>query len=106
MDIDFVIENINHNLLKVISNIAKKENTTEVKVINRLLEKGIEEMEILEEKLKYPDGIPISVVAEEFGQTEEELRKELDDSIAEIKAGKGIKMNMEELAELLGVDPP
>jgi len=34
-------DEINHNLLKTISEIAKKENTTEIKVLEDMIEKGI-----------------------------------------------------------------
>ncbi|KZX16194.1 hypothetical protein MBCUT_10600 [Methanobrevibacter cuticularis] len=78
-----VMDKVNPNLLKTISKIAKRENTTEEAIINESLERTIEEKEIEEEKLKYRVGIPIEVVAEEFGETPEEFIKKLQEAEAE-----------------------
>lgn len=90
---------IEDNLFKILSKIAKEENTTETKVINDLLKKAIEDKEIMEERLKYPDGIPLKVVAEELGQSFEDLRKELDDANERIEKGEGILVDVDKLEE-------
>ena len=94
-----ITEKIKPKLLEAITKIAKNENTTESEVINDLLEKGIEEREILEEKLKYPEGIPLKLVAEELGLTPEILRKRLDDANERIEKGKGIVVDVDKLEE-------
>ena len=97
------VDKLDPNLLKTIKEIAKRENTFAEAIINESLERTIEEKEIAEEKLKYPDGIPIGVVAEEFGETPEEFMKKLDRIDAEMKAGKGIKVDVDKLEEYFGL---
>jgi predicted DNA-binding protein len=82
---------IKPDLLKVISKIAKNQHTTENEIINDFIVKGIEEIE---------DEIDISIIAEEFGQTKEELIKELDEAREEIAQGKGIKLDVDNLEEM------
>ena len=94
-----VLDKINPNLLKAISRIAKRENTTEEAIINESLQKTIEEKEIAEEKLKYPDGMPVEVVAEEFGETPEEFIKSLEEAEAE----ESIPLDVNELEKELGL---
>ena len=81
---------INSTLLKAISEIAKDQNTTENEIINEFILKGIAETE---------DGIDIEIVAEEFGQTKEELIKELEDADERIDNGEGIELDVDKLEE-------
>lgn len=81
---------INSTLLKAISEIAKDQNTTENEIINEFILKGIAEIE---------DGIDIEIVAEEFGQTKEELIKELEDADERIDNGEGIELDVDKLEE-------
>ena len=94
---------IEDRLLKSISSIAKKENTTEEAIINESLERTIEEKEIEEEKLKYPDGIPIEVIAEEFGETPKEFMKKLEEAKKNIANGEGIEVDVDKLEEHFGL---
>ena len=79
---------INDNLFKSVSKIAKRENTTENKVINQLLAKGIEEDRINEE------------------YDCEAFEKSLDEAREEIKSGNCFSGSVEEFAKHLGVDYP
>ena len=81
---------INSTLLKAISEIAKDQNTTENEIIKEFILKGIAEIE---------DGIDIEIVAEEFGQTKEELIKELEDADERIDNGEGIELDVDKLEE-------
>jgi len=85
---------INSTLLKVISKIAKDNDTTENEIINDIILRGIVEIE---------DEIDIEIVAEEFGQTKEELIKELDEARLEIKKGCVIKGDVKSLAKKFGI---
>ena len=83
---------INSSLLKAISKIAKNNDITENEIINDFLLKGIVEIE---------EEIDIEIVAEEFGQTKEELIKELDEARTDISNGKGIKLDVDNLDKML-----
>lgn len=88
---------IKDSIFQDLKKLAKKENKTEETIINESLEKIIEEKEILENKKKYPNGIPIEVVASEFGETPEEFIKSLE----EAKAEESIKVDIGELRKEL-----
>jgi len=81
---------IKPNLFKVISKIAKKQDTTENEVINDFILKGISQIE---------DEIDIEIIAEEFGQTKEELIKEIEEAEARIDRGEGIELDVDKLEE-------
>ncbi|MDR2544313.1 MAG: hypothetical protein LBD03_02010 [Methanobrevibacter sp.] len=75
--------------------MAKKENKTKNDFINEYLEKMVEEQEFIEEKNKYPDGIPIEVVAMEFGETPEEFMRNLKRA----DESEGIALDADKLEE-------
>ena len=85
---NIAVDEINPNLLKTINKLAKINKTSESKIIEEALEKGLEIMRINEE-----------YDCEAFG-------KEIDRRRARIEAGEGIEISMNELAERLGVDNP
>ena len=90
---------IEENTLKILEKIAKNKETTENKIVNDFILKGIEKTEKEEEKRMYNDGMDISIVAKEFGQTKEELIKEIEEADARIDAGEGIELDVDKLEE-------
>jgi len=92
--------NIKPNLLKIINDIAKVKQISENAVVNDLITRGIMDLDENEEEELFKDGIDIELVAAEFGQTKEELIKELDEARAEIAAGKGIKLDVDDLDKM------
>jgi hypothetical protein len=81
-------KDINPNLIKAIIKRAEKENKDEKDILNKILEKGLETIEI-EEKHNC-----------------EALAKELDELNSEIEKGECITITTKELAKKLGVDYP
>ncbi|KZX16446.1 hypothetical protein MBCUT_08320 [Methanobrevibacter cuticularis] len=90
---------IKDSVFKDLKKLAEKENKSEETIINESLEKTIEENEIIENRKKYPNGIPIELVANEFGETPEEFTKSLE----EAKTEKGIKIDINELRKELSL---
>lgn len=77
---------INPDLLKIISKIAKDRQINENEIINEIISNGILELE---------EKIDLSNVAKEFGQTKEELIKELEES----ETSESIVLDVDELEE-------
>ena len=75
----------NPNILKSISEIAKSNKTSESKIMEKALKKGIEILELEEE------------------YDCEALAKELDDLDKEIEEGKGITVDVDKLEEHFGL---
>ena len=88
---------INPMLLEIISKIAENRQIDENDIINDFILKGIIDIGEEEEKEIYKDGIPIEIVAAEFGQTKEELIEELEEAKRSIDAGEGIALDLDDL---------
>ena len=86
---------IEDNLFEIISKIAKRENITEEELLKEMIEKRIEE----EEMIIYKDGMDVKIAAEELGMSPEELIKELDEAKKSIDKGEGIELDVDKLEE-------
>ncbi|KZX10759.1 hypothetical protein [Methanobrevibacter curvatus] len=82
---NIIIEEINPNLLKVISEIAKKENKTETKILEDIIEKGIKATK----KLTAEDIVSNNPKLNFMEKTNMKSKRTFDDMIGIVKAPKG-----------------